>query len=63
MTDTEPRPKLSREAVTTVLDILGVLLILAGVAAIFWPAALILAGLAALVVSWIAEGRPGWRRT
>lgn len=57
------RKRPSREVVTTVLELVGVLLILAGVAAMFWPAALILGGVAALAVSWSVQGRPGWRRS
>lgn len=64
MTDTTTPPKrkltLSREAATTVADIVGLLLVCGGVAAIYWPAALILAGLAVLAASWIAAVRP-WR--
>jgi hypothetical protein len=54
MTDTEPKPRrqLSPDALTTLLEIAGVLLICGGVAAIYWPAAMILAGVGALAVSW-----------
>lgn len=54
MTDTESRRrrKLSRELGTTLLDIVGGLAVMAGVAAIYWPAALILAGALLIVVSW-----------
>ncbi|MER3389977.1 MAG: hypothetical protein RJQ01_08070 [Microcella sp.] len=57
MTDTARprRPKLSKEGVTTLLDVSGVVLVCGGVAAIYWPAALILAGLAALAASWKAS--------
>ncbi|MBU3994787.1 MAG: hypothetical protein KKF42_03260 [Actinobacteria bacterium] len=44
-----------RETVTTVLDVAGIGLVCGGVAAMFWPAALILAGLALLAVSWRAS--------
>lgn len=40
---------------TTVLDVLGAALIVAGVAFVFWPAALIVAGIALLAVSWRAS--------
>lgn len=41
--------------VTNVLDVLGLLLILAavvGLALVFWPAAALLGGVCCLVVSW-----------
>ena len=37
---------------STVLDVLGAALIVAGVAFVFWPAALIVAGIGLLAVSW-----------
>lgn len=37
---------------TTVLDVLGAVLIVASVAVVFWPAALAVAGLFCLVASW-----------
>ena len=40
---------------TTVLDVLGAALIVAGVAFIYLPAALIVAGSALLLASWRAE--------
>lgn len=40
--------------VTTLMDVLGVALIVAGVAVVFWPAALVVAGVAVLVASWQA---------
>lgn len=40
--------------VTTLMDVLGVGLIVAGVAVVFWPAALVVAGVAVLVASWQA---------
>ena len=50
---------------TTVLDVLAAALIVAGVAFVFWPAALIVAGLSLLAISWrlemaksADEGRP-----
>jgi hypothetical protein len=54
MTDTEPKPRVlpTREAVTTALELGGILLICGGVAAIYWPAAVILAGVGAIVTSW-----------
>lgn len=56
MTDTEkPARRITRSAATTLLDIVGVLFVCGGVAAIYWPAALILAGAAVLVVSWGAS--------
>ena len=57
MTNSEPKPRriITREGFTTALDIAGVLLVCGGVAAIFWPAALMLAGLALLAVSWRAS--------
>lgn len=55
MPDTEKprRPRITRSSATTLADIGGSLLVCVGVAAIYWPAALILAGLAVLAVSWI----------
>jgi len=41
-----------RSTVTTVLDVAGVALVCGGVAAVFWPAALVLAGVACLLISW-----------
>lgn len=57
MTGSEPKPKrpIVRETVTTLLDLAGVLLVCGGVAAIYWPAALIIAGIAALLASWRAS--------
>jgi hypothetical protein len=54
MTDNErkPRRKITREVATTLLDIVGGLAVMAGVAAVYWPAALILGGALLLVVSW-----------
>jgi len=40
---------------TTVLDLCGGALLVAGVYFVYWPAALILAGLLLLVVSWKAS--------
>jgi hypothetical protein len=40
---------------TTVLDVLAAALIVAGVAFIFWPAALVVAGLSLLAISWRLE--------
>lgn len=53
--ETKPRRRFTREAATTLLDIAGVLLVCAGVAAIYWPAALMLAGLGVLAASWRAN--------
>ena len=50
------RRKITRDQATTVADIVGVLLVCGGVAAIYWPAALILGGIAVLALSWIAAG-------
>lgn len=57
MTYTEPQPmrRSKREVATTVLDIVGVLLVCGGVAAIYWPLALVLAGVGALAASWKAS--------
>lgn len=41
--------------VTTVMDVAACALIVAGVAAMFWPAALITAGLLLLWMSWRLE--------
>lgn len=41
-----------RAVVTTVLDILGALLLIAFAAVLFWPAALAVAGVLCLVASW-----------
>lgn len=41
--------------VTTVLDALGAVLIVAGVAVVFWPAALVVAGCFLLWASWRAD--------
>lgn len=40
---------------TTALEVLGGMLIVAGVAFVFWPAALVVAGLLFLTVSWRLE--------
>ena len=40
----------------TVLEILGALLVIAGVALIYVPAALIAAGAAVLILSYLSEG-------
>lgn len=40
--------------VTTLMDVVGAGLIVAGVAFVFWPAALVVAGVAVLVASWQA---------
>lgn len=40
-----------REVVTTVLELVGIGLIVAGVALVFWPAALVVAGVGAIFVS------------
>lgn len=40
---------------TTVLDALGAVLIVAGVAFVFWPAALVVAGAALIAASWRLE--------
>ncbi len=40
---------------TTVLDALGAVLIVAGVAFVFWPAALTVAGVMLLAASWRLE--------
>ncbi|MDM4761892.1 hypothetical protein QT381_02595 [Galbitalea sp. SE-J8] len=40
-----------REVITTVIEVTSAALIVAGVAAIYWPAALIVAGAAGLVIS------------
>jgi hypothetical protein len=37
---------------TTVLDVLGAVLVVAGVAFVFWPAALVAAGCFLLLASW-----------
>lgn len=54
MTNSEAKPpKLpSRDAVTTALEVSGMLLICGAVATIYWQAGAILAGLAALAMSW-----------
>lgn len=49
------RLRITKDAVTTVIDLVSVLLICGGVAAIYWPAALILAGIAGLLGSWRAS--------
>ena len=49
-----PWPRPSREAVTTALDLVGLVLICGGIAAIFWPAALMTAGAGLIVASWRA---------
>jgi hypothetical protein len=49
------RLRITKEAATTLLDLVSVLLICGGVAAIYWPAALILAGMAGLFASWRAS--------
>jgi hypothetical protein len=41
--------------VSTVLDVVGAALVVAGVAFIFWPAALVVAGLMVLLASWRAD--------
>lgn len=40
---------------TTLLEVAGAALIVAGVAFVFWPAALIVAGAGLLAVSWRIE--------
>lgn len=57
MTNEDPTPRrgVTPELVTTALDIAGALLVCGGVAAIYWPAGLILAGAAALAASWRAS--------
>ena len=53
----ESKPKrrpIGRETVTTLLDIGGAVLVCGGVAAIYWPAALIVAGVALIFASWRA---------
>lgn len=40
---------------TTVLEVLGALLIVAGTAFVFWPAALVVAGAALIAASWRLE--------
>jgi hypothetical protein len=42
---------------TTILDLLGAALIVAGIAMVFVPAALAVAGLACLAISWRASRR------
>lgn len=44
-----------RAWVTTVLDVVGAALIVAGIALVFVPAALAVAGLALLAISWRAS--------
>jgi hypothetical protein len=43
---------MTRAAVVVLLEILGVLLITAGVAAVYWPAALVVAGVALFLIAW-----------
>lgn len=43
---------------TTVLDIAGVLLLVAFAAVVWWPAALAVAGVACLAASWKAASEP-----
>lgn len=38
--------------VTTVLDLAGAALVVAGVAVVWWPAALVVGGVGCLVASW-----------
>ena len=40
---------------TTALDVLGAALIVAGVAFVFWPAALVVAGLLVLLALWRSD--------
>lgn len=40
---------------TTILEVLGALLIVAGTAFVFWPAALVVAGAFFLLASWRIE--------
>lgn len=47
--------KPGRGAVTTALDVAGALLICAGVACIYWPAGIVLAGVACIAASWAAS--------
>jgi hypothetical protein len=49
------RLRITKDALTTLVDLVSVLLICGGVAAIYWPAALILAGVAGLLGSWRAS--------
>ena len=44
-----------RAWVTTILDVVGAALIVAGIALVFVPAALAVAGLACLAISWRAS--------
>lgn len=45
-----------RDAVTTLLELAGVVLVVIGVAAWSVPAALIVAGVACLAIGWAASG-------
>lgn len=40
-----------REVITTLLEVAGIGLVVAGVAFVFWPAALVVAGVGLIVVS------------
>lgn len=42
----------NQENVTTALDVVGSVLVVVGVALIYWPAAVILAGIGVLIMSW-----------
>jgi len=59
MTDPVPvrKRRLTRDLVTTILDAAGAALVCIGVGFIYWPAAIILAGLAVLAVSYVADRR------
>jgi len=61
MTEQESKRRpLSMEARTSLLELVSIALVAGGIAAIYWPAALIFAGLAGLAVSFVqtrtAEG-------
>jgi hypothetical protein len=43
---------MSRAALIVVVEVLGLLLIVAGVTAVYWPAALMVAGAACVVIAW-----------
>lgn len=45
-------PRISPRATTSLLDVVGIALIVATAAVIYWPAALALAGIGCLAISW-----------
>ena len=47
---------MSKQTRTTLLELVGVLLIVAFAAVVWWPSALLVAGLACLAASWSLTG-------